>query len=95
MLFIRSDIYNCPEIDKLKRYIEANQITLIGNTKNEHLIINAGLSDDDILDSLVSEIIFNKLLTKTATSSAATMIPEQTGAECATSTTAARMCRPS
>lgn len=63
MLFIRSDIYNCPEIDKLKRYIEANQITLIGNTKNEHLIIHAGLSDDDILDSLVSEIIFNKLLT--------------------------------
>lgn len=63
MLFIRSDVYTCPEIDKLKRYIEANQITLIGNTKNEHLIINAGLSDDDILDSLVSEIIFNKLLT--------------------------------
>ncbi|NTV78185.1 MAG: hypothetical protein HGA25_03335, partial [Clostridiales bacterium] len=63
MLFIRSDVYVCPEIDKLKRYIEANQITLIGNTKNEHLIINAGLSDDDILDSLVSEIIFNKLLT--------------------------------
>lgn len=63
MLFIRSDIYSCPEIEKLKRYIEANQITLIGNTKNEHLIINAGLSDDDILDSLVSEIIFNKLLT--------------------------------
>ena len=63
MLFIRSDIYMSPEIEKLKRYIEANQITLIGNTKNEHLIINAGLSDDDILDSLVSEIIFNKLLT--------------------------------
>ena len=63
MLFIRSDVYSCGEIDKLKRYIEANQITLIGNTKNEHLIINAGLSDDDILDSLVSEIIFNKLLT--------------------------------
>lgn len=63
MLFIRSDIYTCPEIDKLKRYIEVNQLTLIGNTKNEHLIISAGLSDDDILDSLVSEIIFNKLLT--------------------------------
>jgi len=63
MLFIRSDVYSCPEIEKLKRYIEANQITLIGNTKNEHLIINAGLSDDDILDSLISEIIFNKLLT--------------------------------
>ena len=63
MLFIRSNIYNSPEIEKLKRYIEANQATLIGNTKNEHLIINAGLSDDDILDSLVSEIIFNKLIT--------------------------------
>lgn len=63
MLFVRSDIYVCPEIVKLKSYIEANQLTLIGNTKNEHLIINAGLSDDDVLDSLVSEIIFNKLLT--------------------------------
>ena len=63
MLFIRSDIYTCPEIEKLKRYIEVNQMTLIGSSKNEHLIITAGLSDDDILDSLVSEIIFNKLLT--------------------------------
>jgi hypothetical protein len=62
-LFIKTDIYQSPEIEKLKRYIEANQITLIGNSKNEHLIINAGLSDDDILDSLVSEIIFNKLIT--------------------------------
>ena len=63
MLFIRSDVYVSPEIEKLKRYIEVNQQTLIGTTKNEHLIITAGLSDDDILDSLVSEIIFNKLLT--------------------------------
>lgn len=63
MLFIRSDIYTSPEIEKLKRYIEVNQMTLIGSSKNEHLIITAGLSDDDILDSLVSEIIFNKLLT--------------------------------
>ena len=63
MLFIKSDIYHSKEIEKLKRYIEVNQQTLIGNTKNEYLIISAGLSDDDILDSLVSEIIFNKLLT--------------------------------
>lgn len=58
-----SDIYQSEEIAKLKRYIEANQQTLVGNSKNEHLIINAGLSDDDILDSLIGEIIFNKLLT--------------------------------
>lgn len=63
MLFIKSDIYLSPEIEKLKQYIEVNQLTLIGSTKNEHLVISAGLSDDDILDSLVSEIIFNKLLT--------------------------------
>ena len=62
MLFVRSDIYTSPEVEKLKRYIEVNQQTLIGNTKNEQLIITAGLSDDDILDSLVSEIIFNKLI---------------------------------
>lgn len=63
MLFIKSDIYQSPEIEKLKRYIEVNQQTLIGATKNEYLVISAGLSDDDVLDSLVSEIVFNKLLT--------------------------------
>lgn len=63
MLFVRSSLYVSPEIEKLKLYIEVNQQTLMGTSKNEHLIISAGLSDDDILDSLVSEIIFNKLLT--------------------------------
>ncbi len=63
LLFIRSNVYTSPEIEKLKRYIEVNQQTLIGNSRNEHLVISAGLSDDDVLDSLVSEIIFNKLLT--------------------------------
>lgn len=63
LLFIRSTVYSSPEIEKLKRYIEVNQETLIGTGRNEHLIISAGLSDDDVLDSLVSEIIFNKLLT--------------------------------
>lgn len=63
MLFVRSNVYSCTEIEKLKRYIEVNQQTLVGNTKNEHLVIGAGLSDDDVTDSLVSEIIFNKLIT--------------------------------
>ena len=62
-LFVDSDIQECPEIEKLRRYIEANQQTLIGTSKNEHLIIGAGLSDDDALDYLVAEVIFNKLLT--------------------------------
>lgn len=63
LLFIKSEIYVSPEIDKLKEYIEANHLTLIGNTKHDHLILGAGLSDDDIVDYLISEIIFNKLLT--------------------------------
>lgn len=62
-LFIDSEINHCEETEKLRRYIEANQQTLIGTGKNEHLIIAAGLSDDDMLDYLVAEVIFNKLLT--------------------------------
>lgn len=62
-LFIDSDLQNCVEVEKLRQYIEANQQTLIGTSKNEHLIIGAGLSDDDALDYLVAEVIFNKLLT--------------------------------
>lgn len=61
-LFVKSSIYESPEIEKLKRYIESNKETLMSSDKNEYLIINAGLSDDDILDSLVAEIIFNKLI---------------------------------
>lgn len=62
-LFIDSEVQNCEEIEKLRSYIEANQQTLVGTNKNEHLIISAGLSDDDALDYLVAEVIFNKLLT--------------------------------
>ena len=62
-LFVDSQIQDCPEVEKLRQYIEANQQTLIGTSKNEHLIITAGLSDDDALDYLVAEVIFNKLLT--------------------------------
>lgn len=60
-LLVESDIYESPEIHKLRQYIEANQQTLVGVTKNEHLIIGAGLCDDDALDYLIAEVIFNKL----------------------------------
>lgn len=63
MLFVRSPVYESPEAEKLRTYIEVNQETLVGTTKNENLIISIGLSDDDILDTLLSEIVFNKLLT--------------------------------
>lgn len=63
MLFVRSDIAECEEVVKLRTYIDVNQQTLIGSTKNENIILFAGLADDDILDSLLSEVVFNKLLT--------------------------------
>lgn len=63
MLFVRSDIADCEEVNKLRTYIDVNQQTLIGSTKNENIILFAGLADDDILDSLLSEVVFNKLLT--------------------------------
>ena len=63
MLFVRSDVANCPEVIKLKTYVDVNQQTLIGSSKNENIILFAGLADDDILDSLLSEVVFNKLLT--------------------------------
>lgn len=62
MLFVRSDIAECAEIEKFRAYIDANQQTLIGGGKNEHIILFAGLSDDDILPSLMAEVIFSKLL---------------------------------
>jgi len=62
-LFVRSSVYTSDEIYKLRTYIEVNHQTLVGSDKNEHLVISAGLSDDDIMDSLISEVIFNKLST--------------------------------
>lgn len=62
MLFVRSEIVDCDEVVKLKQYLDVNRQTLIGSTKNENLILFSGLADDDILDSLLSEVIFNKLL---------------------------------
>lgn len=62
MLFARSELYECPEATKLRTYIDVNQKTLIGSGKNENLILTAGLSDDDILDSMMSEVLFSKIL---------------------------------
>ncbi|EKD89624.1 MAG: hypothetical protein ACD_33C00026G0004 [uncultured bacterium] len=64
LLFIKSDIFVCEEFNKLKEYIESIQVSIedTGN-KNEYLIINKGLSDDDVVDSIIGEIIFGKLIT--------------------------------
>ena len=61
MLFVRSDLYSCYEIEKLRSYIVANQESLA--PKHEGLIFGVGVSDDDAIDSLVGEIIFHKLST--------------------------------
>ena len=63
MLFVRSPIYTNPEAEKLRTYIEVNLQTFAGESKNDNLVLTAGLSDDDVLDLLIAEVIFNKLLT--------------------------------
>ena len=63
MLLVRSSLVESPEVLKLREYIDVNMQTLIGGNKKENIILFAGLSDDDILDSLLSEVVFNKLLT--------------------------------
>lgn len=63
MLMVRTGLSYTKEAEKLKTYIDVNQQTLIGTGKSENLVIYAGLSDDDTLDLLISEVVFNKLLT--------------------------------
>lgn len=64
MLLVQSDVYTSPQAEKLRTYVEANRATFMGGqVKNENLVLDVGLSDDDVLDALLAEIIFNKLLT--------------------------------
>ena len=64
MLLVRSDVYTSRQAEKLRIYVEANRTTFMGGqAKNDNLVIDAGLSDEDVLDALLGEVIFNKLLT--------------------------------
>ena len=50
-------------LNRLREYVEVNYKDIIKPGKNENLIVAVGLSDDDIVDYLIAESIFNKLLT--------------------------------
>lgn len=64
MLFVRSDLYSSAQANKLRTYVEVNRDTFMsGQSKNDNLVLEVGLSDDDVLDALLAEIIFNKMLT--------------------------------
>lgn len=56
------ELANSPEIDKLRTYIDFNKMSIIDKNKTNISIINNGFSDDDIIDSLVAEVIFSKLI---------------------------------
>lgn len=60
MLFIKSDIYESEEVDKLRDYLGANQAS--NATSDSELIFDMGLSTDDFLDDIISEIIIGKLM---------------------------------
>lgn len=62
MLLVRSGLQDSPEAVKLRQYIDVNQQTLIGTSPSENLVIHGGLSQDDVVDVLMSEVIFNKLI---------------------------------
>lgn len=48
---------------KLTEYIEANYESMSKGADKQHIVITAGLSDDDIIDYYAGECLFNKLLT--------------------------------
>lgn len=56
------ELANSPEIEKLRTYIDFNKANIIDKNKTNISIINNGFSDDDIIDSLVAEVIFSKLI---------------------------------
>ena len=56
------DIDKSEEINKLRQYIDVNKATIIDKSKNNMNIINNGFSDDDMIDALVAEVIFGKLI---------------------------------
>lgn len=59
-LLVKNDIYDGEVLDKLRDYLSVNKVA--AGTKIEELIYDGGLSSDDELDDIISEIIFNKLL---------------------------------
>ena len=62
MLFSTSEVYQCEEMLKLRRYIESNFKTVGANAKVENLVMNFGLSTDEVTEILLGEVLFNKLI---------------------------------
>lgn len=61
-LFYGTRLNTCEELEKLRNYMETNFEGFNLPTKNDQLIIATGLCDDDIIDYLTAETIFNKLI---------------------------------
>lgn len=63
MLFVRSELNESEELNKLREYVDNIKKIIEGNNKPEHFIVNKGISSDDITDNDIAEIIFIKLIT--------------------------------
>lgn len=61
-LFYGTRVYSSPEIEKLTSYINITFESSNLSAKNDNLIILEGLSDDDVVDYIIAEVIFNKLM---------------------------------
>ena len=55
LLFSTSNIYQCEEMLKLRKYIESNFKTIGTNAKVENLVMNFGLSTDEVTEILLGE----------------------------------------
>lgn len=60
MLFLNSEVYEDSIIEKLRSYLEANMNT--SALKLDELVFDSGLSTDDVLDDIISEVILHKLI---------------------------------
>ena len=64
MLFVRSSLVSSADAQKMRDYIEHNQkkTAKTGSGRAESLILVEGLSEDDLTDTLLATVIFQKLL---------------------------------
>lgn len=61
-LFLDSDVdLKSPALEKLRAYVQVTHESRHGTGGRENLVIGAGLTDDDTVDYLIAEALFNKL----------------------------------
>lgn len=62
-LFLNTDLdYEGSPLEKLREYVRENYLTIFKGKDSQHLLISAGLSEDDVDEYLMAESVIKKLL---------------------------------